>query len=142
MILPDVNVLVYAFRQDSPHHETCRKWLEDLISADGSYAVTGLALSGFLRVVTHPAVFNQPSSLRAALKFTRALRDQPNCLVISPGARHWGIFERLCRESNARGNLIPDAYLAALAIEAGCEFATLDRDFGQFAGLRTVNPLR
>jgi len=141
VVLPDVNVLVYAFRRDSPHHEACREWLEELVGADPSYGVSGLTLSGFLRVVTHPAVFRKPSSLRSALRFTQAIRDQPNCLIVSPGARHWGIFERLCKESRARGNLIPDAYLAALAIETGCELVTLDRDFVRFAGLRTLNPL-
>jgi uncharacterized protein len=93
-------------------------------------------LSGFLRVVTHPRVFRIPTPLERALEFASALRDQPNAVAVSPGPRHWAIFERLCRDAAARGNLVPDAYLAALAIERGCEWVTLDRDYARFAGLR------
>lgn len=140
MILLDVNVLVDAFREDAPRHATVRPWLEATIASEGAFAVADLALSGFLRVVTHPRVFDPPTPLAAALEFAEALRSQPSCVSIAPGNRHWGIFRRLCLEADARGNLVPDAYLAALAIESGSEWVSSDRDYSRFAGLRWRPP--
>ena len=141
MILPDVNVLVYAHREDAENHAAYRDWLGGVVNADEAYAVSDLVLSGFVRVVTHPRVFREPSPIGAALAFAAELLGQPHCVPVRPGARHWGIFGRLCRESGARGNLVPDAFLAALAIEAGCEWITTDRDFSRFRGLRWRHPL-
>ena len=135
MILVDVNVLVHAFREDAPRHAALRAWLEELVDSDSAFAVADLVLSGFLRVVTHPRVFTPPTPLDKALEFVEALRSQPNCMVVSPGDRHWSIFTRLCSEADARGNLVPDAYLAALAIETGSELVTTDRDFARFPDL-------
>ncbi len=141
MILPDVNVLVYAHREDAQNHPRYRAWLEGVINGDEAFGIAEMALSGFLRVVTHPRVFNPPSPLEAAIAFADQIRGQPGCVVVAPGPRHWLIFTRLCRESNARGNLIPDAYFAALAIESGSEWITTDRDYGRFPGLRWRHPL-
>lgn len=141
MKLPDVNVLVYAHRADARDHARYRTWLEELVNADAPYAVSDLVLSGFLRIVTHPRVFADPSPIEAALGFARELRDRPNCVPLAPGERHWEIFVRLCRDCGARGNLIPDAYLAALAIESGSEWISTDRDYARFAGLRWKHPL-
>jgi toxin-antitoxin system PIN domain toxin len=140
MILVDVNVLVHAFRGDAPRHGKARTWLEELVYSEGSFGLADLVLSGFLRVVTHPRVFDPPTPLAEAMDFVQALRGQPNCIHVSPGRRHWGIFTRLCHEAEARGNLIPDAYLAALAIESGSEWVTTDRDFSRFPGLRWRAP--
>jgi len=142
MVLPDVNILVHAFREDSPRHTELRPWLESLVFSDSSFGMSELVLSGFLRVVTHTRVFNPPTPLDDALAFIEALRELPNCAVLAPGPRHWAIFTRLCRESDASGNLIPDAYLAALAIESGSEWVTTDRDFARFPGLRWTVPGR
>lgn len=141
MLLFDVNVLVYAHREDADNHAAYREWLEGVINADAAYAVSELVLSGFIRIVTHPKVFIAPSSLGDALLFAEQLRDQPNCVVLQPGPRHWDIFRRLCMDSGVRGNLVPDAYLAALAIESGSEWITTDRDFSRFKGLRWRTPL-
>lgn len=141
MLLFDVNVLVYAHREDAENHVAYREWLEGVINADGAYAVSDLVLSGFLRVVTHPRVFVKPSPIGDALAFADQVRDQPNCVLLQPGPRHWDIFERLCKESGVRGNLVPDAYLAALAIESGSEWVTTDRDFSRFKALRWRHPL-
>lgn len=141
MVLPDVNVLVYAHREDSPHHAGCRKWVEAVVNGSESYGLSELVLSGFVRVVTHPKVFTQPSPLTDALEFTEQLRGRPNCVPVAPGRRHWEIFRQLCAEASAKGNLVPDAYLAAMAIEAGCEWVTTDRDFSRFKGLRWRHPL-
>lgn len=142
MLLPDVNVLVYAHREDAPHHAPCRRWLEGLIDGDEAFGLSDLVLSGFVRVVTHPKVFTKPSPLADALEFTEQLRNRPQCMAIAPGRRHWGIFRALCEDAGTKGNLVSDAYLAAMAIEAGCEWVTTDRDFSRFKGLRWRHPLR
>jgi toxin-antitoxin system PIN domain toxin len=136
MLMVDVNVLVYAFRQDSPHHDPAAAWLEDLVNGDEAYAMADLVLSGFLRIVTHPLVFAVPSSIGEALDFVEQLRGRPQCVIVSPGPRHWELFTRLCRTAGVRGNLVPDAYLAALAIESGSEWITTDRGYGRFPDLR------
>ncbi len=141
MQLPDVNVLVYAFREDAPDHNLYREWLQALVNSDLAYGLSDLVLSGFLRIVTHPRVFNPPSQLAVALAFVDQLRSQPNCVPIRPGNRHWAIFERLCRQANAKGNLVPDAYLAALAIESGSIWVTSDRDYSRFSDLKWQHPL-
>ena len=141
MLLIDVNVLIYAHRSDVVDHHRYRDWLESAINSDLAYGMSNLVLSGFLRIVTHPRIFHEPSPLDKAFAFTAELRERPNCVDIRPGDRHWEIFERLCRESGAKGNLIPDAYLAALAIESGSEWITTDRDFARFKDLKWRHPL-
>ncbi len=141
MILLDVNVLVYAHREDTENHAAFRDWLEDVINSDSSFGMSDLVLSGFLRVVTHPRIFANPSPMEKAMEFANGIRNQPNCLPIAPGPRHWDIFLRLCRNGKARGNLVPDAFFAALAIESGCEWISTDRDFNRFDGLAWRHPL-
>lgn len=140
MLLPDVNVLVHAHREDAPEHERYRDWVAGLLESPQAYGISELVLSGFLRVVTHPKVFRAPSPLPDALAFASQLRDAPNCVLISPATTHWSIFARLVRDSKAKGNLIPDAYLAALAIESGSEWVTTDRDYARFPNLRWRHP--
>lgn len=140
MLLPDVNILVLAYREDPPDHLRYRQWVDDLINSDEAFGVCDLVLSGFLRVVTHPSVFSPPTPIEDALVFVEALRRPRNCVVLAPGPRHWEIFTRLCRDAGARGNLIPDAYLAALAIETSSEWITMDGDFARFPGLRWRRP--
>jgi toxin-antitoxin system PIN domain toxin len=141
MRLVDVNVLVYAHRLDTPRHEDYAAWLRGLLAGQEPYGVSDLVLSGFLRVVTNPKVFKQPTLIETALGFTAVIRTQPNCVPVEPGRRHWDIFTGLCRSAGVKGNLIPDAYFAALAIESGSEWVTTDRDFSRFPGLRWRHPL-
>ena len=140
MILPDVNVLVYAHRVDAPNHAAYHRWLEEVINSDQAYGLSDIVLSGFLRIVTHPRIFDPPSNIAAALGFANQVRNQPNCVLISPGTRHWAIFTRLCEQASVKGNLVPDAYLAALAIESGSEWITADRDYSRFPDLSWRHP--
>jgi len=140
MILPDVNVLVYAFRPDSEHHTLCRDWLDSVVNGEEAYGMAPQVLGSFLRVVTNRRVFTRPSRLETALSFSASLLEQPHCQIVQPGARHWTIFADLCRRARATGNLIADAWFAALAIEAGCEWITTDRDYARFDGLRWRSP--
>ena len=141
VILTDVNVLVYAHREDAQNHHAYLDWLESVINSDQSYGMADIVLSGFLRVVTHPRVFDPPSSMGLALEFVEEIRSQPNCVIIQPGPRHWVIFNNLCMEANVKGNIVPDAYLAAMAIESGSEWITTDRDYSRFPGLKWRHPL-
>ena len=141
MRLVDVNVLVYAHRLDAVRHQECADWLRGLLAGQEPYGVSDLVLSGFLRIVTNPKVFKQPTPMDTGLAFAQLLRTQPNCVPVEPGPRHWDIFTGLCRTAAVKGNLVPDAYLAALAIESGSEWVTTDRDFSRFPGLRWRHPL-
>lgn len=141
MILPDVNILVYAHREDTQNHPAYRLWLEGVLNGDQAYGIADIVLSGFLRVVTHPRMFNPPSTIEQALTFAKEVRNRPNCVVIRPGPRHWTIFEGLCKTANVKGNLVPDAYLAALAIESGSTWITTDRDYSRFPQLNWQHPL-
>ena len=140
MILLDVNVLVDAFRGDQPRHSPVRTWIERIAEGDAMFGIPELASSGFLRVVTHPRVFNEPDDIEDALAFVEDLRSLPHAVAVRPGERHWSIFTRLCRVTRAAGNAIPDAYLAAMAIESGGELATADRGFARFPDLRWADP--
>jgi toxin-antitoxin system PIN domain toxin len=141
VILMDVNVLVNAFREAAPQHVEYREWLVSTIARDEPFGVSELVLSAFVRIATHPRVFDPPASVGEALRFTDALRSQPGAVIVAPGPRHWDIFSRLCTGGAAKGNLVAHAYLAALAIESGCEWITGDRDFSRFPGLRWRHPL-
>ena len=142
MLLIDVNVLVYAHRAELPEHAAFHRWLDDCVSSDQAFGVSELVLSGFLRIVTFPKIFAIPTPLDEVLRAVAKLRAQPNCVRVAPGERHWEIFVRLCQQTGAKGNLIPDAYLAALAIETGSEWITTDRDYSRFPGLRWRHPLQ
>ena len=141
MILPDVNVLVYAHREECERHAEYRRWLENVWAAPSTFGISDLVLSSCLRIITHPRIFTTPTPLETALRYAGQIRAQANCIVVSPGARHWAIFSELCRTAQARGNLVADAYLAALAIECGAEWVTTDRDFARFPGLNWRHPL-
>lgn len=140
MILPDVNVLLYAFRPDATDHGRYRVWLEETVNGPAAWGVSPQVLSSVLRISTHPGIFARPDRPEDALAFCRALLAAPGVSLVVPGERHWSIFEDLCRSTQARGNLVPDAWFAALAIESGCEWITTDRDYARFPGLRWRTP--
>jgi hypothetical protein len=136
VILPDVNVLVHAFRGDASEHARCRGWLDGVVNGEARYGMSPQVLGAVVRITTHPKVFERPSDLEEVLRFADLLLGQPHCVPVQPGDGHWRIFGRLCLEGDARGNLVPDAWFAAMTIEAGCEWVTLDRDYSRFPGLK------
>jgi toxin-antitoxin system PIN domain toxin len=142
VILCDVNVLVYAHREESPEHDAYARLLIGLATGQEPFGCSELVLGGFVRVVTNPRVFRDPTPLEKALAFTGELLAQPTCTRLRPGPRHWDIFTRLCSAVGARGKLVADAYHAALAIEYGCEWLSADSDFARFSGLRWRHPLQ
>lgn len=112
------------------------------MDGDEPFGVPSLVFGGFLRVVTHPRIFRIPSPLSRALAFVEGVRQSPPFLSVEPGPRHGTLFRRLCEETGAKGNLVADAYLAAIAIESGSEWITTDRDYARFPGLRIRHPLK
>jgi toxin-antitoxin system PIN domain toxin len=140
LIAPDVNVLVDAFREDARDHPTVSRWLAATLASPATLALFEPVLAGFLRIVTHPRIFRTPTPLAAASAFVEALRAQPNALTLRAGPRHWEIFARLCRDDDARGNRVPDAYLAALALEHGAAWVSSDHGFRRFQGLNWRPP--
>lgn len=140
MKLLDVNILVGVHRKEAAQHEELKTWLEKVIDEPVGVAVSELVLSGFLRIVTHPKIYSKPTPLAIAMDFLDDLRGRAGVHILSPGLRHWAIFSNLCIQADARGNLVPDAYHAALAMETGCEWITLDKGFGRYPGLRWRSP--
>jgi uncharacterized protein len=141
MILVDVNVLVYAHRPDAEDHFRYRRWLDGVLNSETKCGLSDLVLSGVIRIVTNPRIFARPTPLDLALQFAESLREHEACTLISPGEKHWGIFKRLCRAVGAKGNIVSDAFHAALAIESSAEWITADRDYARFPGLRWRHPL-
>ena len=141
MLLVDVNTLVYAHRPESPQATEHREWLESSLGGAEPFGVSELVLSSFLRIVTNHRIYREPTPPDQALAFCAAVLDAPSAVPVRPGPRHWRIFAGLCATVQARGNLIPDAYLAALAVEQGATWVTTDHGFARFAGLRWRTPL-
>jgi toxin-antitoxin system PIN domain toxin len=132
MLMPDVNVLVYAHRQETHGHERYASWLTALAGGSEPFALSELVLHGFIRVATNPRIFDPPSTLTQVFKFLDALLERPNCTMIRPGAEHWTIFRQLCGNGRLKGKIVADAVHAAAAIESGCEWVTADTDFVRF----------
>jgi len=140
VILPDVNVLIYSFRTESHRHTICKGWLDKVVRDDTQFGLSPLTLSALARIVTSPRIYVRPSPIEEVFAFCDNLLNQPNCEIVSPGARHWTIFRRVCMETGVRGPLVADAWFAALAIERGCTWITYDRDFARFPGLDWREP--
>jgi toxin-antitoxin system PIN domain toxin len=139
MQLPDVNVLIYAHRQDAPEHDRYAAWLRALVEAPEPFAVAEIVLAGFLRIVTNPKIFRPATPMQTALAFCRRLVEWPRAVFVTPSRTHWDLFVKMCNA--IEGPLVSDAYVAALAIEHGCELITTDSDFARFQGLRWRHPL-
>lgn len=141
MVLFDINIFVYCHREDSPHYKQIRQYAETIFNDIQPFGYSPLVLSGFLRIVTHPKIFTPPSSTLIAIQFIEEIISLPNAIKIIPGQLHWQLFTDLCQKIRAKGNLIPDAYFAALAIESGCTWISTDRDYTRFPGLDWLDPL-
>jgi toxin-antitoxin system PIN domain toxin len=133
VILLDVNVLIYAHRAELPQHAPALALLNGLLDGDDAFAASSVILSSFLRITTHHRAFNPPTPMNQALAFVGVLLAHPAYVALEPGNRHWKILEDLCRLPGIRGPVVTDAWIAALAIEHGCELATSDGDFRRFS---------
>ena len=129
----DVNVLIYAHREDQFHHDFYRRFLENLSKGTESFRISPLTAVGFVRVVTHSKFPNGPTPLPQAISIIESLTALGHCSWALPGKRHWELTRRLCTECSISGKKVADAQHAALAIEHACEWVTRDTDFRRFA---------
>lgn len=141
MILPDANLLIYAYDSSSPFHDRARQWLEGALSGRDLVLFPWASILAFVRITTNPRAFAAPMSLEYATGIVSEWLARPVVRVVAPTPRHWVILERLIVEGQARGPMVSDAHLAALAIEHGAILHTTDRDFSRFDDLRYVNPI-
>jgi uncharacterized protein len=138
--LLDVNVVLAVHRDDHPHFDAARAWLQATLNAQHPFCVTDLVAGSFLRLATNRRIFSIPTPVPEAFDYLRSLRDQPAHVTLGPGPRHLVILEQICREADVAGDLVPDAQLAAIAVEHACEVVSFDRDFARFPALRWVRP--
>lgn len=143
MILIDANLLLYAVNTDLRHHLAAKSWVEDTLAGKrGTAALAWITLVAFVRISTNPKAMARPLTVEQALRMVRVWLALPQIRVVHPTERHFEQFAALCVAVNARGNLITDVHLAALALEHDCDPASCDADFGLFPGLRWINPLK
>lgn len=142
MLFLDVNIVLSALRFETTARDAeVLDWLELQLSGHRPVAVSEQVLSSVVRIATHPRVYQTPSRPEDAIAFVDALLAAPAARVVRPGSRHWSIFRELVITQRLRGNDVPDAYLASLAIEQGATFVTRDRGFRRFADLEVLDPL-
>jgi toxin-antitoxin system PIN domain toxin len=141
MILVDANLLLYAYDPSSPQHDLAREWVESTLSAPEPVGLAWIALLAFMRISTSSRPLEHPLSVTEATAIVAEWFERPTVTLVNPGEKHWEILRDLLTRGQARGPLITDAHLAALAIEHGATLATTDRDFARFPGLKFFNPL-
>jgi toxin-antitoxin system PIN domain toxin len=141
MLCVDVNVLVYAHRQDLAEYPDYRGLLERLANCDEPLGISDLVLASFVRVTTNRRVFTEPTDVHEAWAAIDALLAAPATMRLSAGTRHWMLFRELADDIDARGNDIADAYLAAYALENNATWVSADRGFARFRKLRWSHPL-
>ncbi len=142
MRMLDVNVLIYAHREDAhPEHHRYLDWLTALATGHEPWALTPMVISGLVRIVTNKRFFTRPSTLAEVFAFTDALVERRSCRIVNPSTAHLPIFRELCDQVGASGKLVADAYHAAVAIEHGCVWVSTDADFSRFPDLRYEHPL-
>ncbi len=141
MILPDVNLLLYAYDFESEFHPAAARWLNQILATEEVF-FSWHTVTGFLRIVTNPRASLYPLTLEQALGIVTLWLDLDNTHLINLEKKNWPIFAVMLREGQAAGNLVMDAHLAALATSCGARLATTDRDFSRFSDIRTVNPLK
>jgi toxin-antitoxin system PIN domain toxin len=137
----DVNVLVYAHREDLPEHNDYRTLLEELANGEEPLGLADAVLSGLVRVLTNRRIFRQPSAPAEAWAAINTLLAAPSAMRLRAGERHWSAFHALCTDVDARGNDVADAYLAAYAVENNARWLSADRGFARFHRVRWQHPL-
>jgi toxin-antitoxin system PIN domain toxin len=141
VILPDVNVLVYAYRREAQRHAHYASWLTSVVGGHDELALADHCLTGFLRIVTSPRIFADPAPTADALRFVDRLRDSKRGRPLAATPATWDLLgSQVSQDQGIRANLVPDAYLAALAVSHGCRLATSDRGFGRFPDLDFFDP--
>ena len=142
MILVDANLLLYAYDSESPHHEASRQWLETEFSSGRPVGFGLVTLLAFVRIASDRRIYTRPLTPAAGCLLINEWLSQPNVRLLQPGPRSWTLLSELCEEGQAKGAIVMDAHLAALALEHGASIATTDRDFMRFPEVEIVNPVK
>ena len=142
MILPDLNLLLYAYNQDSPKHKSAKIWWESLMNHSRPVGLAWIVVLGFIRISTHRKIQENPLPVEVACAHARSWLAQPHVVILHPGSKHSEILFGLLENLGTAGNLTTDAHLAALAIEFQAELHSTDSDFARFSGLKWVHPMR
>jgi uncharacterized protein len=141
VILPDVNLLLYAVNDEARNHRTAKLWLQSVLSGIEPVGFAWAVLLAFLRLSTRPGAFSKPLSAEMAFNQIDEWVRQPGALIVHPGPRHAQILRDMLLPLGIAGDLTSDAHLAALAIEHGAQLCSADSDFARFPGLKWTNPL-
>ena len=141
MILPDANLILYAFIKDFPQHQKSKIWFEDTLSAGEEIGLSWQTITAFVRIGTNPKLFSKPMNIQQVENTLGKLLAQKNVKLVSPTSKHWQISTKLLKETKANGDLVMDAHLASLAIEHDARLASTDSDFKLFSDLEYFNPL-
>jgi toxin-antitoxin system PIN domain toxin len=142
VLVLDVNVVLVAHRDDHPDHATLRRWFDDMLEGTERFSVPTVVWGSFLRLATKRGILDPPSSLSQAFAFIESVCAQPHYVPLEPGPSHLQLLRQVCEDSAATGDLVPDAVIAAIALEHGCAVASLDRDFARFSSIEHVIPGR
>ncbi len=142
MIVVDVNLLLYAYDSASPQHEYAKSWWEQQLSSADLVALPWMTILGFLRITTNSRIFDQPFSIQESMDHVESWIDRKSVKILHPTERHWDVLQQLLAKTNGVANHVPDAHLAALAIEHGALLCSTDQDFARYAELSWVNPLQ
>jgi hypothetical protein len=142
MMLLDANLLLYAEDSLSPHHATAREWLDQQLSGVEPVCFCWATLTAFLRITTNHRIMQRPLALTEAGAKVSGWLAQPCVRLVQPTPVHWEILQKLMAEAGVTGNLVPDAHLAALAVEHACLLCSVDGDFARFPSVRWHNPLK
>ena len=142
MIIPDVNLLVYAYNADAPFHLPAKRWWEGCVGGSQPVAIPWVVALGYVRLMTSRAVMQRPMAMEVAIQHLGRWLERPSVLILQPGPRHVIILSSFCEAGVLQSALLTDAHIAALAIENQAVVHSNDSDFSRFAGLRWSNPLR
>ena len=141
MIVPDINLLVYAYNADAPHHPGAKSWWEEVLTKAIPVGLPWAVACGYVRIMTDHRILERPWIPAEAIGHVRSWLERPAVELLNPGARHLDVLEDLLQKIGVGGRMMTDAHIAAMAIEQHAELHSNDRDFGRFPGLRWVNPL-
>ena len=141
MIIPDLNLLVYAHNEGATYHDSARRWWEGLVNGVERVGVPWVVSTGFVRLMTHPRVIVHPATPKQAVDYVREWFQFPHIIPINPGAEHLMHLRRSLAAAGVGANLVTDAHITALAMEYQAEVHSNDTDFNRFPGLRWRNPL-
>lgn len=142
MVIVDANILLYAYNEDAAKHGAAKSWLSKQLAGKEVLGLSWHIITAFLRISTHSKVFPVPLDLDEAIEIVHDWLDSPKVQILNPTDRHWQVLKTVILDGQAKGPLMMDAHIAALAIEHGGAIATADKDFSRFDGLKTIYPLR